>query len=135
MPLAAVRAQHVKAYAAQVAARGVARNTVRLAIAPVKAMLATAHEEGILRSNPAAGLRLGRTVAQAPVKTVHALTEQEILRVLAEVARKASPAFRNARADRTQDLGAARADEGRHRFRAAQAVGVQATVKGRAGCP
>jgi integrase len=75
----------VKAYAAKVAARGVARNTVRLAVAPVKAMLATAHEEGVIRSNPAAGLRLGRTVAQAPVKTVRALTEGEVVQVLAEV--------------------------------------------------
>jgi integrase len=85
VPLAAIRAQDVKAYAAQVAARGVARNTVRLAIAPVKAMLATAHEEGVLRANPAAGLRLGRVVANAPVKTVRALTEEEVVRVLAEV--------------------------------------------------
>jgi integrase len=85
MPLAAIRPQDVKAYAAQVAARGVARNTVRLAVAPVKAMLATAHEEGMIRSNPAAGLRLGRTVAQAPVKTVHALSEDELVRVLEEV--------------------------------------------------
>jgi integrase len=84
-PLAAVTAQDVKAYAAEIAATGAARNTVRLAIAPVKAMLATAHEEGILRSNPAAGLRLGRTVAQAPVKTVHALTEDEVVLVLAKV--------------------------------------------------
>jgi hypothetical protein len=56
----------VKGYAAHVAARGVARNTVRLAVAPVKALLATAHEEGVIRSNPAAGLRLGRTVAAYP---------------------------------------------------------------------
>lgn len=72
-PLAAIRPQDVKAYAAKVAARGVARNTVRLALAPVKAMLATAHEEGVIRSNPAAGLRLGRTVAASPVKETHAL--------------------------------------------------------------
>jgi integrase len=85
MPLAAIRPQDVKAYAAKVAARGVARNTVRLAVAPVKAMLATAHEEGLIRSNPAAGLRLGRTVAAAPVKQTHALTEEEVIRVLAEV--------------------------------------------------
>jgi integrase len=84
-PLAAVTAQDVKAYAAQLAAKGAARNTVRLAVAPIKAMLATALEEGIIRSNPAAGLRLGRTVAQAPVKTVHALTEDEVVKVLAEV--------------------------------------------------
>jgi hypothetical protein len=68
MQLAAIRPQDIKAYAAEVAKRGVAKNTVRLAIAPVKAMLATAHEEGLVRSNPAAGLRLGRAVANAPVK-------------------------------------------------------------------
>ncbi|MGZ4391176.1 MAG: tyrosine-type recombinase/integrase [Gaiellaceae bacterium] len=84
-PLSAIRAQDVKAYAAHVAARGVARNTVRLAVAPVKALLATAHEEGLLRSNPAAGLRLGRTVAASSVKETHALTEEEVVRVLAEV--------------------------------------------------
>lgn len=85
MPLGAIRAQDVKGYAAQVAARGVARNTVRLAVAPVKALLATAHEEGLIRANPAAGLRLGRTVAASPVKTTHALTEEEVVRVLGEV--------------------------------------------------
>ncbi len=85
MPLAAIRPQDVKGYAAHVAARGVARNTVRLAVAPVKALLATAHEEGLIRSNPAAGLRLGRTVAASPVKETHALTEEDVVRVLAEV--------------------------------------------------
>jgi integrase len=84
-PLAAIRPQDVKAYAAKVAARGVARNTVRLALAPVKAMLATAHEEGVIRSNPAAGLRLGRTVAASPVKETHALTEEQVVAVLGEV--------------------------------------------------
>jgi integrase len=64
---------------------GKARNTVRLRIAPVKALLATAHEEGLIRANPAAGLRLGRTVAAVPVKETHALSEQEIVRVLAEI--------------------------------------------------
>lgn len=85
MPLASIRPQDVKAYAAKLADRGIARNTVRLAVAPVKALLATAHEEGLLRSNPAAGLRLGRVVAKAPVKQTHALTEEEVVRVLAEV--------------------------------------------------
>ncbi|HXH87341.1 MAG TPA: site-specific integrase [Gaiellaceae bacterium] len=85
MPLAAIRAQDVKGYAAHVAARGVARNTVRLAVAPVKALLATAFEEGLLRSNPAAGLRLGRVVAGLTVKETHALTEAEVVRVLGEI--------------------------------------------------
>ncbi len=84
-PLAAIRPQDVKGYAAKVAATGKARNTVRLAVAPVKALLATAHEEGLIRSNPAAGLRLGRTVAASPVKETHALTEEQVVAVLAEV--------------------------------------------------
>jgi integrase len=85
MPLAAIRPQDVKSYAAHVAARGVARNTVRLAVAPVKALLATAHEEGLIRSNPAAGLRLGRTVAANPVKEIRALNEEQVVQVLVQV--------------------------------------------------
>ena len=44
-----------------------------------------AGERTRVRSNPAAGLRLGRTVATAPVKETHALTETELRAVLAEV--------------------------------------------------
>jgi len=84
-PLASITAQDVKAYAAECARAGLARNTIRLRIAPVKALLATAHEEGLIRANPAAGLRLGRTVASAPVKETRALSEEEVVRVLAEV--------------------------------------------------
>jgi integrase len=85
MQLASIRAHDVKGYAAQLAAKGQARNTIRLALAPVKAMLATAFEESVIRSNPSAGLRLGRVVGSAPVKVTHALTEEEVVRVLAEI--------------------------------------------------
>lgn len=51
----------------------------------MKALLATAHEEGLIRTNPAAGLRLGRTVAMAPVKETRALNDEEVVRVLHEV--------------------------------------------------
>jgi site-specific recombinase XerC len=68
MPLASITAQDVKQYAAECTKAGLARNTIRLRIAPVKALLATAHEEGLIRANPAAGLRLGRTIADAPIK-------------------------------------------------------------------
>jgi len=84
-PLASITAQDIKAYAAECAKAGLARNTIRLRIAPVKALLATAHEEGLIRANPAAGLRLGRTVADAPLKETHALSEEEVVSVLAEV--------------------------------------------------
>jgi integrase len=84
-PLALITAQDVKQYAAECVAKGMARNTVRLRVAPIKALLATAVEEGVIRSNPAAGLRLGRTVAAAPKKEINALTEDEVVAVLAGV--------------------------------------------------
>ena len=84
-PLAAITAQHVKQYAAECVTKGLAKNTVRLKVAVVKALLATAHEEGLIRANPAARLRLGRTVKDAPVKETHALSEEQLVRVLAEV--------------------------------------------------
>jgi integrase len=87
-PLAAITAADVKRYAAECVERGLARNTVRLRIAPVKALLATAAEEGLIRANPAAGLRLGRTVATAPVKETHALSEEEVVRVLSELPKR-----------------------------------------------
>jgi integrase len=39
----------------------------------------------VKRANPAAGLRLGRTVAASKVKETNALTEDEVVRVLADV--------------------------------------------------
>lgn len=62
--------QELKAFAAYVAGRkrkrvrkgepthGLSNDGVRLALAPVKMLLATAHEEGVIRANPAAGVRL-----------------------------------------------------------------------------
>jgi len=58
MRLAEIEPQHVKDYAANVAAGGVSANTVRLYLAPVKALFATALEDGVIRSNPCAGVRI-----------------------------------------------------------------------------
>src|SRR3954451_6739841 len=58
MRLAEIEPQHVKRYAKAVADRGVKPNTVLLAVAPVKALFATAFEEGLIRTNPAAGVRM-----------------------------------------------------------------------------
>ena len=85
MRLASVRARELKEYARFLASRGLARNTVRIALAPVKAMLATAVEEGLIRSNPAAGLRLGRLEGAAIARPGRALTEEQVMRVLAEL--------------------------------------------------
>jgi integrase len=63
-----------------------APNSVRLALAPVKALLATAHEEGVIRGNPAAGVRLViEQQAEAADAHVKALSENELRRLLDEM--------------------------------------------------
>lgn len=84
-PLSSIRPPDVRDYGEKLADEGAARNTIRLALAPVKAMLASAYEDGVIRSNPAARLRLGPKALAAPVKATHALSEEELVRVLAEI--------------------------------------------------
>lgn len=74
----------LRGYAESLAAGGLARNTVRLHLAPVKALLATALDDELIRTNPATGLRLmnGTTGQEEQVK---ALTEDELRRVLDEI--------------------------------------------------
>jgi integrase len=84
MPLAAIRPMDLKRYALHLASRGLKPNTLRLAIGPVRAMLATAVEDGLIRSNPAARLRLAHAV---PVKEeqqekAKALTEDELRQLI-----------------------------------------------------
>ena len=86
--LAEIEPRHLKQYAASLAARGVSTHTVRLALVPVKLLLATAYEEGLIRANPALGLRL-TTQTSAPAEEgeekIKALTEEELARLLAAV--------------------------------------------------
>jgi integrase len=76
----------LKAYAREMAAEGLRPATVRRRLAPVKAMLATAVEEGVLRLNPAAGLRIGAPVAheehEEPAKV---LSVEQLERLVAAV--------------------------------------------------
>jgi integrase len=69
-----------------VAARGVSANTVRLALAPVKALFATALEDGLIRSNPTAGVRVaGATTREADEDKARALTPDELAALLDEL--------------------------------------------------
>src|SRR5439155_2661237 len=52
MELAAIEPRDLKRFAKTLESRGLAPNTVRLALAPVKVLLATAVEEGLIRANP-----------------------------------------------------------------------------------
>jgi len=89
MRLTEIEPRDVKDYAADVAGRGVKPNTVRLALAPVKALLATAVEDGLIRSNPTAGVRIaqanGGDVDEHEDEKVKALTEDELRALLAAV--------------------------------------------------
>jgi len=64
-----------------------APNSVRLALAPVKALLATAFEEGIIRVNPAAGVRLVVEQASGESEDEHvkALSENELRALLEQM--------------------------------------------------
>jgi integrase len=90
--LAEVEPRDVKRYVAEVAASGVSRDTVRLALAPVRALLATALEEGLIRSNPATGIRIPAVVEteSADAEQTKALTEDE----LGKLIEKAEPEWR-----------------------------------------
>src|SRR5689334_19992615 len=55
--LAEIEPRDMKRFVAELAGRGLEPSSVRKMLAPVRALLATAVEEGPIRSNPAAGVR------------------------------------------------------------------------------
>lgn len=86
MPLAAIEPRDVKRFAASLAARGLAPTSVRRIVAPVRALLATAFEEGVIRANPAAGVRLAQPAEPSDEgERAKALTEEELRALLAEL--------------------------------------------------
>ncbi|MCW2926015.1 MAG: Site-specific recombinase XerD [Thermoleophilia bacterium] len=84
MQLADISARDIKRFAQELAAADLSANTIRLQLAPVKALLATAVEDGVIRSSPAAGVRLANANARGPVER-SALTDLELTRLLAEI--------------------------------------------------
>ena len=81
--LSQIEPRYVKLLASDLAAAGRRPSTVRNIMAPFRAMFATAVEEGVIRSNPCAGLRLpGGTT---PDRHARALPEPELARLLAEI--------------------------------------------------
>ena len=79
--LAEIEPRHIKTLVADLSRSGRASSTVRNIIAPVRALFATAVEEGVIRSNPCAGLRL----AGGTDHERRALTEDELASLLAEI--------------------------------------------------
>ncbi|MFL5313028.1 MAG: tyrosine-type recombinase/integrase, partial [Myxococcales bacterium] len=87
-PVSMIRPRDVKGYATEAAKGGRARDTVRLRLAPLRALLATAVEDDLLDANPAAGVRIAvaaKAEAEEPAERVMALTEEELGRLVGEV--------------------------------------------------
>jgi len=85
--LAEVQPQHVREFITRLERR-LAPASVRKTVAPVRALFATALEDGLIRSNPAAGLRVSAPVDDPEAERdekAKALTEDELRRVLAEL--------------------------------------------------
>ncbi len=76
-----IRRDAVKRWITALTAKGLARNTVRLAVASLRCVLNVAIEDGLLVSNPAQ--RLGRLIkSEKPERQATALTAEEVTRLL-----------------------------------------------------
>ncbi len=82
MRLAEIQAYHIKRWLRELADRGYAAGTIRNIFAPVRAMLADAAEDGLIRSNPAAGVRVPAS-HQRPDSRQKVLSEREVQDLIA----------------------------------------------------
>jgi integrase len=95
--LSEVEPRDVKALAAHIARRGVSANTIRLSLAPVRALFATAVEDGLVRSNPTLGVRvspMGNTAREADEDKAKALTPDELAALLEAIPERERLFFR-----------------------------------------
>lgn len=93
LKLSEIEPRDLKALAKEIADTGVSANTVRLQLAPVKALLAEAFEEGLIRANPAAGVRIARPAQETEVEEVRALAPEELEQLLAELPEEWRPFY------------------------------------------
>jgi integrase len=85
IPIDQIRRESVKQWIAELADRGLARNTIRLAVSTLRAVLNAAIEDSLLGFNPAQ--KLGRLVkAEEPSHQPSALSPEEVDRFLNSVA-------------------------------------------------
>lgn len=80
MKLAAIQPSDIKSFLVKLANDGYAAGTIRNALAPLRAMLADAAEDGIIRGNPAAGVRIPSNAKQ-PEDKPKALTSAQLERL------------------------------------------------------
>jgi integrase len=84
--LSEIEPRDLKQHAKTIGDKGVSAGTVRLALAPVKALLAEAFEEGLIRSNPAAGVRIARPEhTESSEEEARPLAPEKLERLLEEL--------------------------------------------------
>lgn len=86
MKLAEVEPRDVKRFIGALIGLGLTSSSVRRRMAPLRALFATAVEDGLIRSNPTSRIRIPRSPTDRPddQEPAKALTEQELGRLLAE---------------------------------------------------
>lgn len=82
-----IEPRDLKKFAARLQARGLKPGSVKKLMAPVKCLLADAVEEGLIRSNPAAGMRIAQPNDESldEVEKVKALSEDDLRRLLKQL--------------------------------------------------
>ncbi|HEU0019238.1 MAG TPA: tyrosine-type recombinase/integrase [Thermoleophilaceae bacterium] len=90
--LAEVEPPDVRAFVGHLEAKGLSPSTVRSIVAPLRAMFATAVEDGALRANPAREVRIAGKSATDD-EPARAMTRDELQRLLAEVPDEWRPFF------------------------------------------
>lgn len=95
--LSVLEPRDLKRLARDLSEQGLAPASVKKTIAPLRALLATALEEGLIRTNPAAGVRIASPASHAlgedQDERVKALTEDELALVLAALDHDWRPFF------------------------------------------
>jgi integrase len=93
--LAEIEPPEVRAFVTHLEAAGLRASTVRSVLAPVRAMLATAVEDGSLASNPAREIRIGGDSDEQAedAAEIRALTKAELRELFAEIPDEWRPFF------------------------------------------
>jgi integrase len=76
--LAAIEPRDIKRFVAKLAERGLAASSVRNALAPLRALFATAFDDGLIKRNPCSGLRIPQRFPHELQKQTKALSEEEL---------------------------------------------------------
>ena len=84
MRLAEIEPQHMKVWLRGLADGGLSVSTIRNNFAPLRAMLADAAEDGLIRSNPAAGVRVPANAKPADARP-KVLTEREVQALIEQI--------------------------------------------------